>query len=106
MEANTPGGCDKCVGTTSTPGQNRTGDLAFRKRLLYPTELRGHCISAARPSAPAVNNMPGYRVQTKIAAQPSPRATAGRFTEPVYTSIASIWLTLKSARTSSGVSRL
>ena len=46
MEANTPGGYGKCVGTTSTPGQNRTGDLAFRKRLLYPTELRGHCISA------------------------------------------------------------
>ena len=41
MEANTPGGYNKGMGTTSTPGQNRTGDLAFRKRLLYPTELRG-----------------------------------------------------------------
>ena len=41
MEANTPGGYGKCMGTTSTPGQDRTGDLAFRKRLLYPTELRG-----------------------------------------------------------------
>ena len=41
MKANTPGGYDKCLGTTSTPGRNRTADLAFRKRLLYPTELRG-----------------------------------------------------------------
>ncbi len=90
MEANTPCGYGKGNSTTSTPGQNRTGDLAFRKRLLYPTELRGHYIGAARPSAPTVNNMPGYRVQIKIAAQPSPRAIAGRFTEPVYTSIASI----------------
>jgi hypothetical protein len=24
------------------PGQNRTGDPSFRKRMLYPTELRGH----------------------------------------------------------------
>ncbi len=31
MEANTPGGYGKGNSTTSTPGQNRTGDLAFRK---------------------------------------------------------------------------
>ena len=24
------------------PGQNRTGDLPLRRRLLYPTELRNH----------------------------------------------------------------
>ena len=90
MKANTPGGYNKGLGTTSTPGQDRTGDLAFRKRLLYPTELRGHYIGPARPSTPAAHNMPSYRVQIKIAAQPSPRAIAGRFTEPVYTSIASI----------------
>ena len=63
MKANTPGGYNKGLGTTSTPGQNRTGDLAFRKRLLYPTELRGHSIGSVRPSAAAVHNMPGYRVQ-------------------------------------------
>ncbi len=26
----------------STPGRSRTGDLRFRKPLLYPTELREH----------------------------------------------------------------
>ncbi len=27
---------------TGDPGQNRTGDLPLRRRLLYPTELRNH----------------------------------------------------------------
>ena len=59
MEANTPGGYDKGLGTTSTPGQNRTGDLAFRKRLLYPTELRGHAIVSTQRSTPAVHQYAG-----------------------------------------------
>ena len=29
---------------TGDPGQNRTGDLPLRRRLLYPTELRNHKI--------------------------------------------------------------
>jgi hypothetical protein len=30
-------------GEDGSPGQSRTADLRFRKPLLYPSELQGHC---------------------------------------------------------------
>lgn len=37
--------------TGSAPGMTRTCDLAFRKRLLYPAELRGRALNGIHPAA-------------------------------------------------------
>ena len=44
---------------TGDPGQNRTGDLPLRRRLLYPTELRNHmqllrAIASCSSHSPAI----------------------------------------------------
>ena len=41
----------KLGGNAGDPGRIRTGDISLRRRVLYPAELRGHCVHFARATA-------------------------------------------------------
>ena len=63
---------------TGDPGQNRTGDLPLRRRLLYPTELRNHIKFARKQLCSNVSNrviiqyLLSYYKQEKIPARIKP----------------------------------